>query len=518
VTANSSTATATTARAAAAPSAEEHVDVLIVGAGLSGIGAGAHLTMSCPDKTFAIFESRESIGGTWDLFRYPGIRSDSDMFTLGYSFAPWKSAKAIADGPSILSYIKETARDYGVDQKIRFRHRVLRAEWSTEQALWTVIAERPNADGAGTETVQVTCTFLFMCSGYYRYDEGYTPDFKGTERFRGPIVHPQHWPEDLDYKDKRVVVIGSGATAVTLVPSMAEDAAHVTMLQRTPTYIVALPGKDAIAELLHKFLPHKLLYPIVRWKNVLLGLLSFQLSRRRPELMKGLLRRGLERSLPAGYDIDTHFRPPYNPWDQRLCVVPDGDLFKAIHRDDVDIVTDRIDTFTETGIKLESGKELAADIIITATGLQMLALGGMEVIVDDEKVQLNETVGYKGMMFSGVPNLAAAIGYTNASWTLKCDLVCQYVTRLLRHMDEHGMRQVTPRWTDPSLPETPFVDLSSGYVLRAVDQFPRQASREPWRLYQNYLRDVFLIKRSPLEDEALAFTNPAPARSERRSA
>jgi cation diffusion facilitator CzcD-associated flavoprotein CzcO len=299
---------------------------------------------------------------------------------------------------------------------------------------------------------------------------------------------------------------------------MAEDAAHVTMLQRTPTYIVALPGTDVVAELLHKFLPLKLLYPIVRWKNVLLGLLSFQISRRRPELMKGLLRRGLQRSLPEGFDIDTHFRPPYNPWDQRLCVVPDGDLFKAIHRNDVDIVTDRVDTFTETGLTLESGKELAADIIITATGLQMLALGGMEIIVDGEKVQLNETVGYKGMMFSGVPNLAAAIGYTNASWTLKCDLVCQYVTRLLRHMDERGMRQVMPRWADPTLPETPFVDLSSGYVLRAVDQFPRQASREPWRLYQNYLRDIFLIKRSPLEDEALRFSNPVPAANGRLSA
>jgi monooxygenase len=500
--------TANTLSASPQPPATDHVDVLIVGAGLSGIGAACHLSTSCPDKTYAIFESRESIGGTWDLFRYPGIRSDSDMFTLGYSFRPWKSAKAIADGPSILSYIKDTADEFEVTDKIRFNHRVVRAEWSTEQALWTVTAERSDTG----ETVQLTCGFLFMCSGYYRYDEGYTPDFKGLEQFGGQVVHPQHWPEDLDYKGKRVVVIGSGATAVTLVPAMAEDAAHVTMLQRTPTYIVSMPGRDPIADLLRKFLPHRLLYPVVRWKNVLLSMLSFQISRRRPQLMKNVIRKGLERSLPAGYDIDKHFKPPYDPWDQRLCVVPDGDLFKAIHRNDVDIITDHIDTFTKTGITLQSGKELDADIVVTATGLQMLALGGMEIIVDGHKVQLNETVGYKGMMFSGVPNLAAAIGYTNASWTLKCDLVCQYVTRLLRHMDEKGLRQVTPRWTDPTLPETPFVDLNSGYVMRAVDQFPRQASREPWRLYQNYVRDILLIKRSPLEDEALHFSNPKPAK------
>jgi len=486
----------------------EHLDVLIVGAGLSGIGAGAHLTMTCPGKSFAFLEARESMGGTWDLFRYPGIRSDSDMFTLGYSFAPWKSPKAIADGPSILSYIKQTAAEFGIDQKIRYQHRVVRAEWSTQDAQWTVTVER----GESGETAQLTCNFLFMCSGYYRYDEGYTPDFEGTNRFQGELVHPQHWPDDLDYSGKRVVVIGSGATAVTLVPAMAEQAAHVTMLQRTPTYIVSMPGRDPIADLLRKFLPHKLLYPVVRWKNVLLAMLSFQISRRRPQLMKNLIRKGLVKSLPVGYDIDTHFNPPYDPWDQRLCVVPDGDLFKAIHRDDVDIVTDHIDTFTESGIKLKSGQELAADIIVTATGLQMLAFGGMEIIVDSEKVQLNQRVGYKGMMLSGVPNFAAAFGYTNASWTLKADLICQYVTRLLRHMDDKGVRQVTPRWTDPTLPETSFVDLNSGYVLRAADQFPRQATREPWRLYQNYVRDILLIKRSPLEDEALEFSNPSVAR------
>ena len=485
----------------------EHVDVLIVGAGLSGIGAACHLQDKLPGKSYAILEARESMGGTWDLFRYPGIRSDSDMFTLGYSFAPWKSPKAIADGPAILDYIKETAREFGVDRKIRYQHKVTRAEWSSDEARWTVDVLRGDTD----ETVQVTCDFLFACAGYYRYDEGYSPDFAGIEQFAGQIVHPQHWPEDLDYAGKRVVVIGSGATAVTLVPAMAETAAHVTMLQRTPTYIVSLPGRDPIASLLAKFLPQKLLYPIVRWKNVLLSMLSFQISRHRPELMKGLIRKGLEKQLPEGFDIDKHFKPPYNPWDQRMCVVPDGDLFQAIKKDSVDIVTDGIDTFTEKGLRLSSGTELPADIIVTATGLNMLAIGGMEVIVDGKKVTLSETVGYKGMMFSGVPNLAAAIGYTNASWTLKCDLVCQYVTRLIDYMDDNGYRQVTPRWTDPTLPSTPFVDLKSGYVLRAVDQFPKQASRAPWRLYQNYIRDLVMLKHRPLVDEALEFSNPSPA-------
>jgi len=487
----------------------EHLDVLIVGAGLSGIGAACHLQTTLPGKSYAIFEARESMGGTWDLFRYPGIRSDSDMFTLGYSFSPWKSPKSIADGPSILAYIKETASDFGVDRKVRYQHRVVRAEWSTEDAVWTVEAERADTG----ETVRLTCGFLFMCAGYYRYDEGYTPDFKGTDQFSGRIIHPQHWPEDLDYAGKRVVVIGSGATAVTLVPAMAETAAHVTMLQRTPTYVVSLPGRDPIAGLLGKFLPQKLLYPIVRWKNVLLSMLSFQLSRHKPQLMKGLIRKGLEKQLPEGFDIDKHFKPPYDPWDQRLCVVPDGDLFQAIKKDSVDVVTDQIDTFTEKGVRLASGTELEADIVVTATGLNMLAIGGLQISVDGKPVVLSETVGYKGMMFSGVPNLAAAIGYTNASWTLKCDLVCQYVTRLLEYMDSHGYRQVVPRWTEPTLPTTPFVDLKSGYVLRAVDSFPKQASRAPWRLYQNYIRDLMMLKHRPLVDEALEFSSPSPTRN-----
>ena len=420
----------------------EHVDVLIVGAGLSGIGAACHLTERCPDKTFAIVEARDAIGGTWDLFRYPGIRSDSDMYTLGYSFRPWPSARSIADGPSILAYIKDTARDYGVDTKVRFHQRVVRAEWSTADARWTVDVERSDI-GA---TVQMTCAFLFMCSGYYRYDEGYQPEFPGIESFDGPVIHPQHWPEDLDYTGKRVVVIGSGATAVTLVPALAEKAEHVTMLQRSPTYVVSLPAEDPIAKPLRRLLPDRFAYPLLRWKNVLISMLSFQISRRRPHVMKAVIRKGLQKALPADYDIDTHFKPRYNPWDQRLCLVPDGDLFKVLSDGSASIVTDTIETFDRTGLHLTSGQHLDADVVISATGLQMLAFGGLSITVDGEPVKLSETVGYKGMMLSGVPNFAAAIGYTNASWTLKCDLICQYVCRLLNHMDDIEMRQVTQRW------------------------------------------------------------------------
>jgi monooxygenase len=484
----------------------EHLDVLIVGAGLSGIGAACHLQQECPGKTYAILESRGALGGTWDLFRYPGIRSDSDMYTLGYSFRPWPSARSIADGPSILEYIKDTARDFGVDRQIRYHQRAVRAEWSTADARWTVEIEHTDTG----EVSRLTCGFLFMCAGYYRYDEGYAPEFPGSERFAGRIVHPQHWPEDLDYAGKRVVVIGSGATAVTLVPAMAETAAHVTMLQRSPTYVISLPAEDPLAKVLRRVLPAKWAYPILRWKNVLLTMLSFQLSRRRPHVMKAVIRKGLEKALPAGYDIDTHFKPKYNPWDQRLCLVPDGDLFDALSTDKASIVTDQIETFTETGIRLASGAELEADIIITATGLQMLAIGGLSVAVDGEDVKFNETVGYKGMMFSGVPNLAAAIGYTNASWTLKCDLVCEYVCRMLNHMDDVGMRQVMPRWTQPTLPERPFVDLTSSYVLRAVQDFPKQGDAAPWRLHQNYVRDILMLRHGSIEDEAIEFSNPAP--------
>jgi monooxygenase len=485
----------------------EHLDVLIVGAGLSGIGSACHLRAHHPDKTFAILEARDAIGGTWDLFRYPGIRSDSDMHTLGYSFHPWKDAKAIADGPAIREYIRDTAREYEVDEKIRFHHRVVRAEWSTEEARWAVEAERSDTG----ETVHLTCGFLFMCTGYYRYDEGYAPHFPGTEWFGGQIVHPQHWPEDLDYAGKRVVVIGSGATAVTLVPAMARLAEHVTMLQRSPSYVVSLPGRDPLAGLLRRVLPARLAYRIVKWKNVLMMTLVFQLSRRAPKFMKALIRKGVERRLPAGYDVDTHFNPRYNPWDQRMCLVPDGDLFEAIKRGKASVVTDRIETFTEKGLALASGAELEADVIITATGLNLLMLGGMQIAVDGQEIDTSQAVGYKGMMLSGVPNLALALGYTNASWTLKCDLVAEYVCRLLAHMDRHGYAQVTPRAPGPSVAREPFLDLSSGYVLRSIESLPKQGARAPWRLHQNYARDILMLRHGTLEDEGIKFSGAVRA-------
>ncbi len=480
----------------------EHVDVLIVGAGLSGIGAGYHLQANCPGKTFAVLEARDRSGGTWDLFKYPGIRSDSDMYTLGYSFRPWRDDKSIADGSSILNYVRQAAEDHGVAEKIRFNHRVVHAEWSTPQTRWTVEALQSDTG----ETMRISCDFLFMCSGYYRYDEGYTPDFPGTERFAGPIVHPQFWEESLDYAGKRVVVVGSGATAVTLVPAMAHTAAHVTMLQRSPSYILSLPAEDPIAKALRRVLPAKVAYPIMRWKNVALTTLSYQLSRRRPRLMKRLIHKGLERQLPPGYDIETHFKPSYDPWDQRLCLVPNGDLFEAISAGRASVVTDRIATFTEKGIKLESGAELQADVIVTATGLNLLALGGMRITIDDTEIELSQTMSYKGMMLSGVPNMAFAVGYTNASWTLKCDLTCEYVCRLLNHMDEHGYTRCAPQNRDPSVAERPFIDFSSGYVLRSIDKFPKQGSKAPWRLRQNYPLDILNLRFGSVEDGVMEFS------------
>ncbi|MDQ3573054.1 MAG: NAD(P)/FAD-dependent oxidoreductase [Actinomycetota bacterium] len=483
----------------------EHFDVLIVGAGLSGIGAACHLRANCPGKNFAILEARESTGGTWDLFRYPGIRSDSDMYTLGYSFKPWRDAKAIADGPDILRYVRETATEHGIDDRIRLGHRVVRAEWSTPDARWTVTAER-----AGTgEAVQLTCAFLFTCCGYYRYDQGYTPEFPGEDRFAGSVVHPQHWPEDLDYEGKRVVVIGSGATAVTLVPAMAEDAAHVTMLQRSPTWIVSMPGEDPFAKAIRRFVPVMTAYSILRWKNVMMTLGSFELSRRRPGAMRKLLGRMLTRHLTAE-QIEAHFTPSYNPWDQRICLVPDSDLFRAISDGSAAVVTDRIETFTETGLKLQSGAELEADVIVTATGLNLLALGGIELAVDGRGVALPETMAYKGMMLGGVPNFAVALGYTNASWTLKCDLTCEYVCRLLNHMDARGYHYCVPGEHDPTVEELPFIDFTSGYVRRSIDQFPKQGSKPPWRLYQNYPRDIRVVRRGELEDGVMVFGRAAP--------
>jgi monooxygenase len=483
----------------------EHFDVLIVGAGLSGIGAAVHLQKHCPNKTYALLEGREAMGGTWDLFRYPGIRSDSDMYTLGYSFRPWKEAKAIADGSSILNYVKQTAQDYGITQKIRFNHRVKHAAWSSADAKWTVEIER----GPSQESARYTCNFLFMCSGYYNYDEGYTPEFAGTDRFKGRIVHPQKWSDDVNYSGKRVVVIGSGATAVTLVPTLAQTAAHVTMLQRSPTYILSLPDQDAIANRLRRWLPAKLAYAITRWKNVLLGMTIFQLCRRAPAFVKEMILKGVKAQLGPGYDVSTHFTPRYQPWDQRLCLVPNGDLFKAIRQGSASVVTDHIETFTEKGLLLKSGAELEADLIVTATGLNLLLLGGMTLTVDGRDVDSAKTMSYKGMMFSDVPNLASSIGYTNASWTLKCDLTCEYVCRLLNHMERHGFGQCTPRRSDPSVTEEPFINFSSSYVLRAADRLPKQGSKAPWKLYQNYLLDLLTLRYGSVNDSAMEFSSSA---------
>ena len=488
----------------------EHVDVIIVGAGLSGVGAACHLQAEHPARTYAILEARDAIGGTWDLFRYPGIRSDSDMYTLGYSFKPWTEEKSIADGPSILDYVRSTAAEHDVERHVRFGHRVLRAEWSSDDACWTVEAQRADTQ----ETVELTCGFLLVCSGYYRYDEGYTPEFPGAERFGGQIVHPQHWDDGVEYDGKRVVVIGSGATAVTLVPALAATAAHVTMLQRSPSYILPVPGEDRIAHSLRRFLPTRAAYAAVRWKNVLGMTLLFQLSRRRPRLVRKLIRAGVARRLPPGFDVDTHFAPTYDPWDQRMCFVPDGDLLNAIAAGQASVVTDHVERFVERGVQLRSGRVLDADLIVTATGLNMLALGGIDLAVDGRGVEPGERMSYRGMLLSGVPNLAVAFGYTNASWTLKCDLTCAYVCRLLSYMDEHGYVQCTPTNDDPSIAEEPFMDFSSGYVQRAIHLFPKQGSKRPWRLHQNYALDILSLRYSALDDGALRFSR----RSSRASA
>lgn len=478
----------------------EHLDVLIVGAGISGISAAWHLQDRCPGTSYAIFEARGDLGGTWDFFRYPGIRSDSDMYTLGYRFKPWTGKKAIADGASILEYVRETASEHGIEEKIRFHHRIVGAEWSSEDSRWTVEVERSDTG----ETAQLTCGFLWACSGPYRYDEGYTPDFEGVDRFPGPVVHPQRWPDDLDYAGKRVVVIGSGATAVTLVPSLAEKTEHVTMLQRSPSYVISRAAVDGGVQRLRRFLPERAVYALVRWRNVLVSTAFFQLCRRRPDLAKRFLRKGVKGSLPAGYDVDKHFTPRYNPWDQRLCAVPNGDLFKAISAGRASVVTDRIATFTERGIELESGEELEADIIVTATGFNLFVLGGMRLGIDGEEVDFPNTTAYKGMMLSGVPNFAFSVGYTNASWMLKADLTSEYVCRLLNHMEAHGYRRCAPEVAD-SVTTQPMIDFSSGYVQRAIDQFPKQGSREPWRLRQNYPLDIRTIRHGSIDDGTMRF-------------
>jgi cation diffusion facilitator CzcD-associated flavoprotein CzcO len=478
----------------------KHFDVLIVGAGLSGIGAAYHLQTECPKKSYIILEGRNASGGTWDLFRYPGVRSDSDMYTLGYRFRPWKEAKAIADGPSILRYIRETAEEYGIDRKIRYGHQVTLARWSSADEKWTV--EATTVDGS---TARFTCNFLYMCSGYYDYAGGYMPGWPGMEKYRGRIVHPQKWPEDLEYKDQSVIVIGSGATSVTLVPAMAEAAKHVYMLQRSPSYVLALPSEDAVASWLRGKVPAGLAYTIVRWKNVLIAMLLFQNSRRKPEKIKKWILGLAKKSLGPNYDVAKHFTPRYNPWDQRLCFIPDEDLFRAIRSGKASVVTDEIETFTEKGLRLRSGEELEADIIVTATGLKVQLMGGMEVWVDGARVTLSRAMSYKGMMYSDVPNLASSFGYTNASWTLKSDLTAEYVCRLLKHMDAGGYARCTPRKRDESIAEEPAIDFSSGYIQRAKDVLPKQGSKRPWKLHQNYALDLLEFRFASVDDGTMEF-------------
>ena len=491
--------------------ADIEIDVLIVGAGLSGIGAAVHLQKRCPGKTYAILEAREAIGGTWDLFRYPGIRSDSDMFTLGYAFKPWKDQKAIADGPSILAYVRETAEEHGITRHIRFNTKAVSAAWDSAAARWTVVTETP----AGPQTYR--CGFLMLCSGYYRYSAGHAPDFPGSADFKGRIVHPQHWPEDLDYADKDVVVIGSGATAVTLVPAMAEQAKSVTMLQRSPTFMFSMPSEDGLANLGRKLLPEKLAYGLTRWRKILMQMLTFTLARKRPAVVKQKLIGHVQERLPEGFDVARHFTPRYNPWDQRLCLVPDDDLFAAIAKGKARIATDTIERFTADGIALTSGETLKADVIVTATGLSLLAAGGMSLSVDGAPVRLGDRFAYKGLMVSDVPNCAFVFGYTNASWTLRADLISAYICRLIGYMDAHGYASATPKLPDPNMAAEPFLDFSSGYVTRAMDQFPKQGPAAPWRHPQNYIKDLFLMRYGRLDDGALAFAPAPPAQTGERS-
>jgi monooxygenase len=485
-------------------SPEAPLDVLIIGAGLSGIGAARHLQRECPGRRFAIVEARSAIGGTWDLFRYPGVRSDSDMYTLGYRFKPWTDAKAIADGPAILAYIREAAREGDLEPLIRFNHRATQAEWSSTDACWTVTLEHPGGPGTMRTTSTLRARFLHTCAGYYRYTEAHRPAFEGEGDFRGRIVHPQFWPADLDWAGKRVLVVGSGATAVTLVPEMAKSAAQVTMLQRSPSYVLTLPSRDAVAGALRALLPLPWAYALTRWKNALFALGFFKLARRYPQGVKRLLMKQAARQLGPGIDVQRHFNPRYGPWDQRLCLVPDGDLFRALRSGRAQIVTDHIERFTEGGVRLASGSELAADIVVLATGLTLNGVGDMQIAVDGQAVDLRHSMSYKGMMLSGLPNAFVTIGYSNASWTLKADLTAGFVCRLLNHMQRQGLSTVVAR-RDPAVAERPFLDLSSGYVQRALADLPKQGDRSPWRVHQSYVADLLDIRHGRLDDGTLHF-------------
>jgi len=490
-----------------------HLDVLIVGAGISGISGAVHLKERCPDRSFAVLEGRSDIGGTWDLFRYPGVRSDSDMHTLGYRFKPWRHEKSIADGPSIMEYLRETIAEYDLARHIRFGHRVVRAEWSSTQSCWTVTARHSDPSTGAFDEVVLTCGFLFMCSGYYSYHEGYTPDFAGQERFQGPIVHPQEWPEDLTYNGRRIVVIGSGATAMTLVPALAQTAGHVIMLQRSPTYVVARPSFDVVANRLRKILPDRWAYAITRRKNVFRQGLVYRKTRTNPDKIRDLLLSGVRAGLGTDYDVDSHFTPTYDPWDQRLCLIPDGDLFKAIRSGTASVITAHIDTFTEHGIRLQDGSEINADIIVTATGLNLVTLGEMDFIVDDVPVDFARTWTYRGLAYSGIPNLVSTFGYVNASWTLKADLTSEYVCRLLGHMTAIGATRCIPqlRPEDAEMPKRKWIEnFPAGYMERTMHLLPRQGDRSPWLNPQDYRRDVKMIRRGAIDDGVMTFDAPEP--------
>ncbi|MEE6167187.1 MULTISPECIES: flavin-containing monooxygenase [unclassified Mycolicibacterium] len=491
----------------------EHVDVLIVGAGISGIGAAYYLQQEHPGRNFAILEARGATGGTWDLFRYPGIRSDSDLHTFGYEFKPWRDEHAIATADKILAYLRETVTENGIDRNIRFHHKVLGAAWSSADARWVVDVERTDEGGEDVELVQISANWLFCAGGYYRYDQGYTPSFEGQERFTGQIVHPQHWPEDLDYSGKKVVVIGSGATAVTLIPSMAPTAGHVTMLQRSPSYVLPVPAKDSFANTAKRLLGDRRGYALTRRKNIVKQRAVYTLCQKYPTAARRLIRKVNASQLPQGYAVDEHFAPEYNPWDQRLCAVPDGDLFKAISNGTASVVTDRIATFTERGILLESGRELDADIIVTATGLNVQLFGGMTLTVDGQPVNMPEAVAYKGIMLSGVPNFAFAFGYTNSSWTLKVGLLCEHFCRLLKYMDDNGFDSARPVFDDPGIATLPLLDFAAGYVQRAADQLPRQGVSGPWVMSMNYTYDADMLRNGPVVDPSLRFGSRRAARN-----
>ncbi len=479
----------------------EHSDVLIIGAGISGIGALCHLKRKCPDKKIVVLENRANIGGTWDLFKYPGIRSDSDMYTFGYNFRPWKDPKDIAAAPAILKYLNETLDDYNGHEQIRFQHKVTCMRWVSAENHWIVDV----TDGSGNSSFQMSCTMLVAATGYYRYEKGYLPDFKGYDDFKGTIAHPQHWPEGLDYQDKNILVIGSGATAVTLVPTMAETARHVTMLQRSPSYVFSRPAEDKIANHLKKFLPKRLAHQLARFKNVLLSLFMFNISKKRPKQVREWLTGMVEKELGPDFDVKKHFTPSYNPWDQRLCVVPDNDLFKALKNGSASVVTDHIETFTEKGVLLKSGETLNADIIIPATGLHLQFLGGIDIYKDDQKIDIANHTVYKGMMFSGIPNCIGVFGYTNASWTLKADLTSQYLCRMIKRMDKKGYKAVIPGEPE-AVDQEAIIGLKSGYVERAAAIMPKQGTKTPWRNRDNYLQDYFAIKWTRLEDGVLTFS------------